>query len=195
MRFKRNHFTLLEILVVLFLLTLGLALTGVKVKEIYREQQFLSESHQILSHLRMAQDLMIIMDTDVDVHFLADKKGEKIDFWLEVEKPLVDHWARLVERKLSVRAIQSIEFQGNKDDEMILHFSLGKMSKGILQLTEKEKNEQKRKHFLIKLLGYPSNLQETKEGQEEGAETNRSELLYPVEVYEELYKDKDKNNQ
>ena len=52
-------------MIVLMIISFGLALTGVKIKELYSEQRFLSDSQKVLSHLAMAQDLMLIMDTDV----------------------------------------------------------------------------------------------------------------------------------
>ena len=187
---RKSHFTLLELMVVLFIISLCVVLTGVKIKDVYQEQRFLSETQQVLSHLSMAQDLMLIMDTDVKVHFAPEKKSGKIEVWMEVEKPIVDAWARLVERKLPLTAIGSIEFDGRSEKELTLQFSLGKMSQGNLILFEGDNSKNKnKKEFEIVLLGYPTPLGNKKAALNERRKSERSEQLYPVEVYEKLYKD------
>ncbi len=133
MRFLRKPvFTLLELLIVLFILSLGAIITGVKVKEAYEEQLFLSETEQILNHLQMAQDLMLIMDTDVYFHLIKNRDGTLMCY-LDVEKPLTVkkasqespdgqyvlieldrdlsiQWTHLIERKVSLKAIKSFHF-------------------------------------------------------------------------------------
>lgn len=187
---KKSCFTLLEMLVVLFIISLAVVVTGVKIKEMYQEQRFFSESQQVLSHLSLAQDLMLIMDTDVQVHF-KQKKGKKgrLEVSLNVEKPIDDRWARLVERKLSLSAIHSLEFDRKVDNELTLQFSLGKMSQGTLILYGAEqKKEEDTKKFEINLLGYPSPLGGNKELIEKNSNRNEQQL-YPAEVYKKLYED------
>lgn len=192
---RKPSFTLLELLIVLFIISFGVILTGVKIKDVYREQRFLSETQQVLSHLSMAQDLMLIMDTDVLVHFAPDKEDKQLQVWLEIEKPIEKSWARLVERKLSLAAIQSIEFDGSPTKELTLQFSLGKMSKGKLVLFEEIRSRsQEKKEFEIELVGYPSPIGDKKVAQREKTTSNKSDILYPVEVYEELYKDPQEKN-
>lgn len=191
---KRSYFTLLELLIVLFIISFSIILTGVKIKDIYREQRFFSEAQQVLSHLAMAQDLMLIMDTDVQVKIASDKESDQMQMWLEVEKPIEEPWARLIERKVSLTAIQSLEFEENRVQDLMLQFSFGRMSKGKLILLEEDKNKNRRdenepRQFEIELLGYPSPLGAKKSSSKEQTKAERSELLYPVEVYEKLYAD------
>ena len=185
---KKTYFTLLELLIVLFVISFGLILTGVKIKEIYSEQRFLSESQQILSHLAMAQDLMLIMDTDIQMKIVKDKN---LKFWLEVEKPLNDHWAKFIERKIQLNAIQSIEFEGHKENDITLTFSLGQMSQGVLTLIgEKDSRaSDKNKQFQIELSGYPGPFTAKSDSSKDKQKEDKSTLLYPVEVYEKLYAD------
>lgn len=195
---RKPRFTLIEMLVVLFIISLGVVVTGVKIHEMYQQQRYFSESQQILSHLSLAQDLMLIMDTDVQVHFeqISGKK-KKLKVWLDIEKPIEERWARLVERKLSLTAIHSLEFNGKVDKTLILQFSLGKMSKGQLILYESEqKKGQDTEPFTINLLGYPSPLRESKESVEKDSNRNEQQL-YPAEVYKKLYEDpnNEKKNQ
>lgn len=199
---KKSYFTLLELLIVLLIISFGIILTGVKIKEVYREQRFLSEAHQILNHLAMAQDLMLILDTDVQVKIALDKEKEQLNVWLEIEKPIEKPRARLIERKLSLAAIQSFEFVefegGSYAKDLTLQFSLGRMSKGTLTLFEEgegKKHHSKQGEFKIELLGYPSPIGVARNPLEERKKSERSELLYPIEVYEKLYADNEKNQE
>jgi type II secretory pathway pseudopilin PulG len=193
MMIRKSYFTLLELLIVLFIVSFGIVLTGVKIKDIYQEQRFLSESQQVLSHLAMAQDLMLIMDTDVHVKFAPDKKERKqTRLWLEIEKPIKKGWSRLVEREIVLSAIQSLEFEGKSDRELTLQFSLGQMSKGKLVLSEGEQGKSKSskpREFEIELVGYPNPMGVKRKAMDEDRKVGRSEALYPNEVYEKLYGD------
>jgi hypothetical protein len=189
----KRCFTLLELLIVLFIISFGIILTGVKIKGLYQEQCFISETQQVMSHLAMAQDLMLIMDTDVQVHFASNKEGDPIQVWLEIEKPFEKPWADLIERKLSLTAIRSLTFNGDPlVKELPLQFSLGKMSEGKLILFE-GKQDKAQTRFEIELLGYPSPIGK-KVLLKDQTKSEKSELLYPIEVYENLYKDSNNKN-
>ncbi|WP_068468574.1 pilus assembly FimT family protein [Candidatus Protochlamydia phocaeensis] len=187
---RQPCFTLLELLIVLFILSLGLALTGVKLKEAYDEQRFASEVQQVLDRLRMAQDLMLIMNADVQVCFSRNAKTKQIECKLDIEKPIKDGWANLIERPLALSAIRSYQFNGSQDDPLILRFSLGKMSQGQLTLLEASEAKEARKDF-IELPGYPSPLVRGGRRIKEKERSEESQQLYPIEVYEELYLKKD----
>lgn len=187
---RKSCFTLLELLIVLFIISFGIILTGIKIKDLYREQRFLSEAHQVVNHLSMAQDLMMIMDTDVQVKFAPDKESKHLQVWLEVEYPVDEPWDRLIERKLTLTAIQSLEFDGRSTKDVVLQFSFGKMSQGKLILFgEEEKQTKEKREFEIELLGYPTPLGTQAAKAQEKTKSAKSELLYPIEVYESLYKD------
>lgn len=190
LKVKKAYFTLFEMLIVFLILSFGIVLTGVKVKEMYDEQRFFSDTQQVLSHLAMAQDLMLIMDTDVFVHLSFDQKNEKLKVKLDIEKPLEEGWARLIKRELSLTGIHAMEFEKNTVKELTLTFSLGKMSKGHLVLLEGEKKRGKDPRQLdIQLLGYPSSIGEKKEPPKEDNREDMSKRLYPEEVRKKLYED------
>jgi type II secretory pathway pseudopilin PulG len=188
---RKSHFTLLELLIVLFIISFGIILTGVKIKDLYQEQRFNSETQQVLSHLAMAQDLMLIMDTDVHVKFAPDpEESEKIQLWLEIEKPLKKGWASLIERKISLAAIKSIEFERRRGSELTLQFSLGKMSEGeLVLLAEKEGKgkDSKQREAKIDLVGYPRPIRIKGTATEENREVRKNEVDFPPEVYEKLH--------
>lgn len=161
----------------------------------YQEQRFLSETEKVLSHLMMAQDLMLINDADVLVRLSRDSK-DNLQIWLEVEKPFKDSYARLLERKVSLQAIRSFDFEPSqgRGNELVLRFSLGKMSQGVLSLFEGDQNDTNKRKFFIELTGYPKTFKGTPKEIENSfrfirSKSEKSATLYPVEVYEKLYED------
>lgn len=199
-RIRRTYFTLLELLVVLFILSFGVVLTGVKLKEAYEEQRFSSECQIVLDQLRLAQDLMLLLDADVAVKLTHDPETKQVNCSVEVEKPLGGAWTKLIERKHTFSSIRSYQFEENRSDPLLLHFSLGVMSQGQLILTEAAKGDQieeKHQKKMIELLGYPSPIEFAGLASQEIKKKDRieeSQLLYPAEVYEELYPETETNS-
>jgi competence protein ComGC len=202
---RKQYFTLLEVLTVLLILSFGIGLTGVFVNKMYKEQRFMSETEQVLSHLGMAQDMMLILDTDVKVIFTKDKKNKTFLMRIDVEKPFTSFQQKVIEREITLSTIQSIKFNDKSKDPLILQFSLGKMNQGILQLTEQGKEGRVE---LIALPGYPSpmngvmgdpstvsdRIRKMKRHFKSEEETESlSERLFPAEVYEALQKDQQSN--
>lgn len=186
---RQAHFTLLELLIVLLILSLGIVLTGVKLKEAYEEQRFFSESGQVIDQLRMAQELMLVLDSDVEVRLAIDPETKQVTSSLIVEKPLNDAWAKLIERTLSFSAIRSYRFDDSQSNPLIMRFSLGNMSKGRLVLSAAEKEYSRtsqQRQETIDLIGYPSPIGKECLNQEADG-VGLSQHLYPAEVYEELY--------
>jgi prepilin-type N-terminal cleavage/methylation domain-containing protein len=205
---KKHHFTLLELLIVILVLSLGAALTGVQMHRVFQEQRFLSEVQQVANQLQLAQDLMLVMDTDVFLHLRRDKEGKNLHYALEVEKPLSGYWAKVVEAvHPPLTSIRNFEFmgvteyvreEGKEEDELHLRFSFGKMCKGVLVLTPLEKDassqEHQEKDQAIVLAGYPRpisshsvrNLDKEMAVLEEAEKRKgESEELYPQELKEE----------
>lgn len=164
-RVQRLSFTLLEMLVVLCLLTLGLSLTAIKIKAVYEEQRFLSEVGQIVNHLRMAQDLMVIMDINTEVRFNRDPETRATYYQLKMDRP----WkSRLFskEEKHVLSAIHRIEFNGeiaNGSHEIVIKFySKGlAMDSGKLILSAQEQKDHDR-DYQICLAGYPDFIESRK---------------------------------
>jgi prepilin-type N-terminal cleavage/methylation domain-containing protein len=198
---RSSKFTLLEVMIVLFIISLGAAVTGVKISEVYKEQQFLTESQQIINQLSMAQELMMIMDTDVEVIFTFNETEKKLEMKLDVEKPLDEYSRKLIEKPIFFNGITSLEpiDQGNSRRSLfpvVIHFSLGNMTKGKLLISKKKDGffNNGKEEFEIDLPGYPAPLKMVpKELTRVEREIDQSRLLYPSEVYEELYKDPHEN--
>lgn len=186
---KKLCFTLLELLIVLFIISFGVILTGVKIKGIVEEQRFLSETGQVTNYLAMAQDLMLIMDVEVQVKFAPHLDSKKLSVWLEVEKPIKRESAHFIERKLVLNAIHSVEFEAVRGKELTLFFSLGRMSKGTLVLHEEENKTAHGsigREFKIELPGYPAPLKaqdfnSKNRENSEGHKIEKSQKIYPLE--------------
>ncbi|MBA3722474.1 MAG: hypothetical protein H0W88_08745 [Parachlamydiaceae bacterium] len=158
--FKKTFFTLLELLIVLLLLSFGMALTGIKVKEAYAEQRFYTEVEQVLSHLQLAQDIMLIMEIDVTVQFFKDKSDKDIHYRIVPEKPVSPKLKVILAKEYILKSIRNIDFIGDlrrKEEGIILDFfSRGmSMSKGKLNLFEKDPPDNG-KAFQITFAGYPT---------------------------------------
>lgn len=194
---RRPFFTLMEMLIVLLLLSTGIALTGVKVKQAYDEQRKLSDVQQVFNCLTMAQDLMLMMDADTEVVLKHDPQLKQVVCQLIVEKPLDKTWAKLVERQIPLSVIRSFKFTGQHDNALHLHFTLGKMSQGTLTLSTNERmgfGSDDQEDFEITLPGYPTPIVQNSNKKEDDELAIASEQLYPIEIYEELFSPAKKKN-
>lgn len=192
MKCLKHCFTLIELLIVLVILALGMGLTGVKIAQIYQEQRFNSEGEKILSHLMMAQDLMLILDADVKVKIEPDSRSNQLLVWMEVEKPFKNQaWEKLIERKIRLNSIRSFDFDDHHGKELVLRFAFGKMSKGTLTLYEEDALSNGRK-LSIHLSGIPGPLKRSAPEKKEDAalySAEKSTAIYPQEVHKALYED------
>ena len=191
---RRSFFTLIEMLVVLLILSTGLALTGVKIKQAFDEQRKLSDFQQVLNMLIMAQDLMLMMDADVEVVFSHDPKTKLVVCRMYVEKLMEESWNKVVEKPLQLAVLRSYEFSTIHDNPLRLRFSLGKMSQGILTLSTDphiSSNTQSKNEMMILLKGYPSPITKLTDSDSVSDYTSSNEQLYPNEVYEKVH---DKKN-
>lgn len=209
-RLKKSFFTILEILVSLSLLLVIAAITGIQLRGAYKEQQFLSEVQQVVSHLRMAQDLMLILNTDVKFKMMLDEDKKQIKYWLEMDQPIA--FPALTKKLQNEKGnftphfltqIQSLRFSGEtnmghltgEEGKNTLIFSLGKMSQGVLKLLaepeESEKSDPDSYKRYVILWGHPHPIQSiTAKELEKEVETIRNldeerkkegEELYPRE--------------
>ncbi|MDP1881095.1 MAG: hypothetical protein Q8K60_09180, partial [Parachlamydiaceae bacterium] len=148
--------------------------------------------------LQMAQDLMLILDTDVQAHLSIDRESHQFVLSLNVEKPLSPVWVRLVEKPITLSSIQSFDFKNSdekqQDGQLQLNFSFGQMSEGTLKLYDSKELQSKenKREFSIYLPGYPSPIGQGEPPEERGRRKKDSKELYPTEVYEKLYKDTEK---
>ena len=197
---RKIYFTLLELMIVLFIMGIGASLTGVKIKEIYKEQRYLSEIQQLASHLQMAQDLMLIMRKDVTFEILRDPTGI-ITYKLNVDTHLPIGWAKIIQKQYWLKSVGRLNFEGQSTHDtggIILKFlSRGMaMSRGrlIFFKTGSESpssGEQQDGPHQIILLGRPHFIESgsRKSSNNDGklCEERPLQGLYPAKMLEDLY--------
>jgi Tfp pilus assembly protein FimT len=145
----RRHFTLMEILVVLSLIALISGVVGINIHKVFVDQRFRNEMSLIVDQLRLAQDLMLILDTDLHLIFAEDKKEQGNAIWIEGETRLpVDVQKEIDRKRATLKTIKGIFFHDELGGEIkkgridIKFLSKGAvMSKGLMRLaTSNEEN-------------------------------------------------------
>ncbi len=160
---KRLHITLIELLLVISVLLMVAGVVGFNIRGALVEQRFRAEVSAVVDSLRLAQDLMLILNSDVHVFFADDPAGG-IRYWVEVEKPLAPGWDRELKRKRpNLTAIHLVEMDDKistiqVQDRLDIKFLSGGsiMSKGVLGLfSGDDKNREDVLKSSICLPGYP----------------------------------------
>lgn len=157
---RRSFFTLIELLVVLLLTTIGMAVTGIKIKETYDQQKFFGEIQQVLSHLQVAQDTMLVLQTDMQIKFKRDPDTKAIYYTLMAENPLPTYIANILKGEHTLKAIRGMQFEDQSiSDEAgitLKFFSKGMvMSQGVLILSQDAEGKDSSKSHQIELAGHP----------------------------------------
>lgn len=187
---QKVYFTLLELLVVLFILSIGLGLTGIKIRDVISQQRFYSEIEQIANHLQTAQDMMLYMQTDVDIIFKRDERSDRIQYRIVIPNPIGSYWKKLIDQVYVLKSIHGISFPGqsiDRDEGLILQF-YGKgmpIPEGKLILSkysERDKSDSDQE-YQIELLGYPHFIQ----SQKLQSNSPNDETVDEVKKYQEIY--------
>lgn len=141
---SRRFVTLLEILIVIAILALVGGLVSIGVNKALMDQRFNSEVSLVVDQLRLAQDLMLIMGTDVRLTFTSEK-GDKNSTGLKYKLELETKIPPEIERELfrphdNLKAIGGVFFGGDKDGELgkitVKFQSRGAvMSSGLMRLS------------------------------------------------------------
>lgn len=141
-RVRKRFFTLMELLLVLGIVSLIAGFVGVNIRKMLQEQRFRTEVSQVVDQLRLAQDLMLIHDTNVYLKFIRSDTG--FTYGLTFDNLIPQQWARELQRphkKLNmIRYINfhdmNVIFDDSDKDEINIQFLSGGavMSKGILVL-------------------------------------------------------------
>lgn len=161
----RRAITLIEVLIVISILSLVAGIAAVGLNKAIFDQRFRTEVSMIVDSLRMAQDLMLVLGTDVHVHF-AEENNEGIKYWIELETTLPKNVEREVLRKRPLlKAIKGVfladkllaETQESHLDVKFLSNG-AVMSKGIMRLaSSSDENVPKGTlESFICLAGYPN---------------------------------------
>lgn len=194
-RIRKSFFTLIELLVVLLLTTIGIAVTGIKIKETYDQQRFLGEVQEVLSHLQIAQDIMLVLQTDIKIKFKRDLDKKTIHYKFFPESPLPPYIHNILKGDHTLTAIKGmiLEDQSIANEAGItLHFfSKGMvMSEGLLLLFSNLEGKDSITNYQIELTGQPKYFESKK--YQVGNTLSHSKLddlirkeLYPKIIFEE----------
>lgn len=165
MKLQRRFLTLLETLIVLFILSLILGFVGINVNKAVHEQRFRSEVSAVVDTLRTAQYLMIIMDNDVHVKFKQTDNGILLS--TETACPLEPAWGKIL---LTPKKLNTIHIVNFKDLQSPIPTEPGVvdvrflssgyvMSQGIMRLATADATQDRQGlQNYICLPGYPSAL-------------------------------------
>jgi type II secretory pathway pseudopilin PulG len=161
-KFQRRYITFVEIMIVITILIISLGLIGVNIRDLTREQRFKSEVSLVVDQLRLAQDLMLMLNTDSIVKF--SRKGKGVVTSIDVESILSKGWQREINRERPpLNAITDVEFfedaaslSKNSELPLELNFLSGGsvMSQGVLRLA----NHDWKQETFICLPGYPRSI-------------------------------------
>lgn len=162
---RRLPITLLEVLIVFFLLALVMGIAAISINKALVEQRFRTEVSMIVDELRLAQNIMTILKTDVRVvvQEAANKKG--IDYHLEMDTILPPNIMSQIKRqKRQLKAVKGFFFHDelaseSKQGRLEIKFlsSGAVMSQGIIRLatTDNENPPPGTLESYICLVGYP----------------------------------------
>lgn len=164
--FRRSHFTLLEIMIVLTILSVIGGLIVINVNKALNEQRFRTEVSLVVDELRLAQDLMLILGTDIHFKVSEAKDSKEIIYWLEFDYPLPKPWEHELKRKhKGLRTIHLVDFHDQLAHEKTkgqfdVRFMSGGMvmSRGVVLLSESSENPPPQNALTryIVLPGHPS---------------------------------------
>jgi hypothetical protein len=158
--------TLIELLVVVALLALVGGIVSIKVGQAMQAERFATEVQLVIDKLRLAQNLMLMLNEDVKVHF--KKETDSIDCRLSFECLLNKGWERELSRPHKLTTIRQVDFKGDRGgsapSEVALEFMSGGivMSKGVLSLSSGKGRSSHNKRYVC-LPGYPAPILAAKE--------------------------------
>lgn len=173
--FRRLYLTLVEIMIALTILALIGGVIGININVALKEQRFQTETDLVVETLRIAQDLMLILGSDV--HFRVKAKADKsgIEYGLDVEGGVPSQWESMIARTHRVlKETHGISFKELQpfpiiEGELDIRFQSGgeQMSKGVLRLsTHENERASGATTMAICLKGYPHPIVTLLEGPE-----------------------------
>lgn len=166
---RKASFTLVEFIVVIMILSVISGVIGVNIRKLLTEERFNVEAGQVLDTLRLAQDLMLLLNTDVHVKFADAKENTGIKYGIELEKKLAPSWMKQIEKSHRIlKAIHLLEFDdrldaiaGRRDIDIRFLSGGSVMSGGVLHMASIDKPQEgvsNVQHRYICLPGYPAQI-------------------------------------
>ena len=183
-------FTLMEMLIVLMIVLLASAAIGINVSKAIRQERFGTATRLILDKLQLAQNMMLILHTDVKVKIsegVDDKNSLRC--WIVVDNPLTLSLKSVLNHNPEIKGITNAAFedmhsQEKKELPITLEFLAGGsfMSRGTLHLYD---SKDKSMEEIIELPGYPQAIGHSAKALQRKREDKYEEhndILFPKEV-------------
>lgn len=188
----RRCFTLMELLVVIAILLLVMGVIGINVGSAVRTEKFNSGVGILVDKLRMAQDIMLILKTNVKVKLEQGDKGLVVS--VNVDRALSPVLKQAVIQKTTIEEIRSFSFTAGEmtdNEKVTLDFMSGgsRMTKGKLTVKSGNLSED------IYLSGYPQMIQAGKKDPLDKVTPEMILDLYPSAVTAQELKRKEENEQ
>lgn len=161
MKVKKQFLSLIELMLVMGIIGLVAGILTFNIRKTIVEQRFRSEVDMVVDKLRLAQNFMLILDTDV--HFKLIQTDNGIKYWLEFSCPLSKGWSQELSKPSFLRTIHVVNFKDQlpmteKSGEIDIRFLSGGMvmSRGVLRLSTSElAGDEKGLEKFVCLRGYP----------------------------------------
>lgn len=158
----RKMMTLIELLIVMAIVTLVIGIVGFNVYRLVVDQRFRNEVKMVVDHLRLAQNLMLIMESDVHVKFqerdgyilMSLESNEELEWFkrLNTEPKMLKVIHHVGFDEKGKEKISGLEERGVLDIKFLSGGTV--MTSGILRLATARNNENALKRFVC-LSGYP----------------------------------------
>ncbi len=151
-------------MVVITILVIFTGVIGINVARAMREQQFNTEVGLIVERLRLAQNLMLIMDRNVRFKVHKPDNGQGLEISLNVEGGVPKEWQFVINHsRIILTSIHSFQFDDLQNfpitpGEIDIRFLSGGtvMSRGVIHLsTHENPNDNGVIKSAIILYGYP----------------------------------------
>lgn len=123
----RRPITLFELLIVMVLASLVTGAVVINVRKLILQQQFRTDVALIVDKLRLAQDLMLIYGTDLQLHIAG---REPVESWIEFKEAPQEGWKKLLQKKLPLKSLRVVLWKTPLGDEQRLPISVRFFSKG-----------------------------------------------------------------
>ncbi len=194
MKFKTSSraVTLIEVLIAVAVLGLLSGVVALNVRNAINTQRFYDDVQKVVDRFRLAQDLMIITESDCQVVF--ERRDEVVYCTLRVVGKVTDGLHSLIGKEIALSSIQGFWFDEVESTGMstqrsegvvaIDFFALGKeTTRGRIELSSLREREGGNRRW-IALPGYPTYLESQAALPDlqpiDTANQNRSIELYPI---------------
>ena len=163
-------------LIVITILVLVSGVIGINVRQAYIQQRFRTEVDLMVDTLRLAQDMMLVLNRDVHVRVKVAEDGSGFLYWMEVEGGIPKNWQKVVRstpRRLTAARLMDFIEQNPAlpvvSNELDFRFFSGGslMSRGLFRIgTHEDRNYPGALNRVVLLRGYPHPIDSVPEEEE-----------------------------